>query len=127
MPSYEILFEDYYSLYVALDDNGDSDILDFLENTTNKASKNEAKTMLRRLIYLSKGNKLPANVCHRVDDKHQIWQIRSEFHRILWFYHKGKIIVCTHIFEKKKEGRTPKEEKDRAMKMQKHYIDTAQK
>lgn len=118
MPSYKKLFEDNYSLYVFLDDKGDSDILTFLESKTD-----EAKTMLRRLRSLAKDPKgFPSEICHRVDDKDKIWQIRSEFHRILWFYDKGRIIVCSNIFQKKSNGSTPNREKDRAKRIKKDYF-----
>ena len=42
--------------------------------------------------------------------------------RVLWFYDEGHVIVCTHSLMKD-TAKTPREEKDRAIRMRSAYFD----
>ena len=51
----------------------------------------------------------------------KIWQITAKRIRVLFFYDKGHIVICTHGFIKK-SGATPKAEKHSAISACKDYF-----
>jgi len=63
---------------------------------------------------------LPAELCHRIDDNHQIWQFIKGRLRLLWFYDGSRLIICVHVFLKKTPT-TPIREKNIAIDLKSRY------
>lgn len=57
---------------------------------------------------------LPVERCHEVDKTHGIFQFSAGQVRILWFYEKGRVILCSHAFLKRTR-KTPRQERERAV------------
>lgn len=61
------------------------------------------------------------DICHEVDKKEKIFEFIKGDLRLLWFYGDGnKIIVCSHVFVKKRQ-KTPPLEVGKAVNMKQRY------
>ena len=49
------------------------------------------------------------------------WEFKAFRYRMPCYYREGKLVVVTHGFVKKKEGRAPKQEEDRANSIKHEY------
>lgn len=125
MKKYELFIEDRFRMFAPLDDNDCCEILDFLsqQDGLNKKEQKERDSMQKRLERIAGGRRLSSQTCHRIDDEHKIWQVRSEKHRILWFYDEGFIIICISVFFKNTEGSPPPGEIERARKRKAEYFE----
>lgn len=127
MKKYELLISDTYKIFAPLDKHGCSDVLDFLfqEDDLNDAEQKERRQLLSRLQRLAKGPeyRLHTDICHLIDENNQIYQVRSSQYRMLWFYDKGAIIICTNVFPKKKNGPPPRKDMQRARDRQAEYFE----
>lgn len=61
------------------------------------------------------------NIKPLIKEKNKIYEIKADDMRILFFYHEGNVVVVTSAFQKK-TGKTPKEEKDKAVRYQNEYL-----
>lgn len=87
---------------------------------SNANDRNVIISALRRISKLANSpDSLPIKVCHNISDN--IWQITSGQYRILWFYDKDCVIICTHFFVKKCP-KTPSTEIDRANRIRDLYF-----
>lgn len=125
MRRYELLVYGQYRVFSYLADDGSNEILDFLDqrNDLNSEEKNERRSMTARLERIADGYILPSDICHLVNNKPKIMQIRTNLHRLLWFYDEGHIIICTNVFCKKTEGATPPREIKRACQLRDEYFE----
>ncbi|MBF0261928.1 MAG: type II toxin-antitoxin system RelE/ParE family toxin [Magnetococcales bacterium] len=58
--------------------------------------------------------------CHLIDGKHDILDFIAERIRVLWFYDKGRIIICSNAFLKE-TNKTPKLEISQAISIKIRY------
>lgn len=125
MKKYERFINEKFKVYAPLDDNDCSDILEFLcqENAHNKRERTERNNMYQRMVKIAQGRMLLSSTCHSVSDEYKIWQVSTHKHRLLWFYDEGHIIICTHVFYKNKNGRTPPKEIERACNIKVEYFE----
>ena len=120
---FELLVEDMFKVYALRRDSGKCDILDFFTvSDVNREELKERNNMLARLEKIAMGKKLLPAVCHRVDDDHKLWQIRTDKYRLIWFYDRSHIIICTNVFSKRKSGSTPYRHLERARKLREEYF-----
>ena len=56
----------------------------------------------------------------------EIWEFKSHQVRVLCFFDKGRIIITTHGFKKKRD-KTPKREIERAERMREEYLERKNK
>lgn len=75
--------------------------------------------LMRQIDLAAKDPKLVTICCHSIAP--EIWQFKSGPYRIPWFYDEGKLIICSHVFVKKQK-KTPKAERDRAIKAREDYL-----
>jgi len=61
----------------------------------------------------------PANR-HGIDENNGIWELIKGNYRVLFFYDEGKVVVCSHIFRKKRQ-KTPVREITRAIRLKERY------
>lgn len=111
-----------WKVFAICDDDGSCQILDFLQNL-------QPESLSRRMLSLLE-QKVPANgpphneeISKYLDDK--ILEFRKSAHdgkqlRVLWFYDKGQIIICTQAFVKAE--RTPPGAIDTAKDLKNKYI-----
>ncbi|SOD92541.1 type II toxin-antitoxin system RelE/ParE family toxin [Caenispirillum bisanense] len=87
-----------------------------LEEFVSGLPKSERRKVLAMLDHVAEGGTraLPSDRCHQIDDEHQIYQFTAGQVRILWFYDRDKIILCSHAFLKR-TNKTPKRERERAV------------
>ncbi|WP_163023781.1 type II toxin-antitoxin system RelE/ParE family toxin [Pseudomonas viridiflava] len=70
---------------------------------------------------------LNKDICHEVDENEKIFEFIKGDLRLLWFYGKGnKLIICSHCFVKKGQ-KTPKNEKDIAIRVKARYMENIKK
>jgi phage-related protein len=106
------------------DDRGQCEVLDFLEALCSDGER-QRKHALAMLALLEQS--IPEDGPPRAgersgslgDDIFEFRSVAGEF-RVLWFYDKGKVIVCTHAF-KKSEQRTDPAEIKRAKRIKRDY------
>jgi len=106
----------------------DEVLMSFLESLEDNYSGmvDQILPLLERITSQQQGPKsLNKKICHRIDDDHDIWQIRKGRIRLLWFYDKGRVIVCAHTFLKKSQ-KTPRRERDKARRVKKAYFQAKQ-
>jgi len=113
---------DLFQVFAVKSGQSDHDILTLFQNLQpdNSRDSNAITSAMARLKKLAhKPDSLPSSICHNLF--RDIWQLRSDTYRILWFYDKGRVIVCTHFFVKKSR-KTPQEEIKRANLLREEYF-----
>ena len=103
--------------------DGQHDVLRDLKDLEGQFGAN-VRGLLKLLEEIACGTRdptqLPNELCHRIDNSHQIWQFTKGRLRLLWFYDGVKLIVCAHVFIKKSQE-TPNKEKDIAINLKTRY------
>ena len=112
---------DYYR-----DKNGKSEFEDFYNylfesGKNNKNNRVLYNTITRFLLYLKTyGTKdLPSDYAKLISE--DIWELRPNKYRILYFYYKEEKYVLLHHFLKK-SNKTPKKEIERAISERNEYV-----
>ena len=112
---------DYYR-----DKNGKSEFEDFYNylfesGKNNKNNRVLYNTITRFLLYLKTyGTKdLPSDYAKLISE--DIWELRPNKYRILYFYYKDEKYVLLHHFLKK-SNKTPKKEIERAISERNEYV-----
>lgn len=102
------------------DENGKSDVLDFLEEIRLKSKNNKNYRIQYRQImfYINllkeNGSTLNSNIMKNIDE--DIWELRPGYNRVFYFYYdKSETYVLLHHFRKKSQ-KTPKREIVKAKK-----------
>ena len=115
-----------YEVLLYEDQNGKSEINDYLMDLAEKAASNkDARIQFKQItLYIellkNHGTRLSQNITkHIIDD---IWELRPGNNRVLYFYFKDNKFVLLHIFRKKTQ-KTPKAEIEKAIKESKDYIE----
>ncbi|MEO5347252.1 MAG: type II toxin-antitoxin system RelE/ParE family toxin [Magnetococcus sp. YQC-9] len=71
------------------------------------------ENLLALLKSMADGTRSPLHLskdkCHQIDSNHDIWEFIAGKIRVLWFYDKEKIILCSNAFLKQ-TNKTPKSE-----------------
>lgn len=91
------------------------DVLKFLERLD--ADGNSDADRLRYLIHRTANHGPPESTQHCRDLGDGIYEFKApKSARLLWFYERGSVIICTHGFTGKRgKGKTPPSEKGRAL------------
>lgn len=98
-----------------------SQLIDFLDELAR-----DGNTDAERIAYLIKrtadhGIVKNKKQCREIGD--DIYEFKaSNGARVLWFYDEGSVIICSHGFVKKSQ-KTPKTEKERAIKIRQQYFE----
>ena len=114
-----------YTVEFYENDNGKSEVWDYLEELRAKApSDKNARIQFKQIalcIQLLQDNRnlLPDNISKHIDDG--IWELRPGSNRIFYFFFKNNTYVLLHIF-KKKTNKTPRRELDKAKRKRKDYL-----
>lgn len=96
-------------------------LIEFLEEL-----KRDGNTDAERIAYLIQrtadhGIVKNKKQCREIGD--DIYEFKaSNGARVLWFYDEGSVIICSHGFVKKSQ-KTPKPEKERAIKIRQLYFE----
>jgi phage-related protein len=126
MREYTLLFEGEFRAYALVNEDGSCSVEDLLEalNAVNQYDATTRRTMTKRLEYPVEG-KLPKGspVHHYVENG--IWQISSGKYRLMYFFDKERIIICTHWFEKK-SSKTPQRQIRKALLHREKYFEAQQ-
>ena len=115
----------YMDVIIYENENGKSELLDFLKDLESKSKKDKnARIQYKQIVYyieLLKNNfgKLPTNIAKHIDDG--IWELRPGNNRIFYFTHLEKEIVLLHLFRKKSQ-KTPTLEIDKAKRERADYV-----
>lgn len=97
--------------------SGYSELLEFLEELerkapTDKNARIQNKKILQYIQLLAdNGTKIGTNITKHVEDN--IWELRPDKHRVLFFYYKNNTYVLLHSFRKKTQ-KTPRRELEKA-------------
>lgn len=91
-----------------------------VEEFINTLGESEQKKVVK-LLQGSADNGLPVNEEKFKKLEKDIWEFKSHQVRILCFLDKGRIIITTHGFLKKR-GRTPRSEIEKALKLYNEYF-----
>jgi phage-related protein len=65
------------------------------------------------------GSSRNTDICHQIQD--EIYEFIQGRLRILWFYDRGRLIICSHGFVKKSQ-KTPRNEISRAIAEKDRYF-----
>jgi phage-related protein len=119
----ELIYRGAISEVYAWSSGGFCDVREFLRGLEQE-SNGDAEG-LRRLIKRTADNGPIHNKeqCRKLEGKHceDLFEFKARRGaRILWFYDKGKIIVCAHAFVKKGQA-TPRKEIDKAQEVRQQY------
>jgi len=102
-----------WTLYAVCSDRGECPLEIFLADRSQLG--NDKDRMLRRLEAMAAhGPQFLPDVSHQIEP--DIWQTEQGRLRILWFYDRGRVIVCSHGFVKKTR-KTPESERSRARQL----------
>lgn len=108
------------------DENGKSDVLDFLEEIRLKSKNNKNYRIQYRQImfYINllkeNGSTLNSNIMKNIDE--DIWELRPGYNRVFYFYYdKSETYVLLHHFRKKSQ-KTPKREIVKAKNERNSYL-----
>ena len=123
MRIYIKITEDIFRAYALENSDGSCDIEDFLDtsNATDQKDASSRRVMYERLERLVE-QKLPTTpgIHHNIDDG--IWQISSGKYRLMYFFDKGHIVICTHWFAKQGQ-KTPRGEIKKARRHREEYFE----
>lgn len=115
-----------YEILLYENQNGESEINDYLMNLAKKAVTNkDARIQFKQItlcieLLKNHGTRLSSNITkHIIDD---IWELRPGKNRVLYFYFKDNKFVLLHIFRKKTQ-KTPKSEIEKAIRECNDYIE----
>jgi phage-related protein len=99
-----------WSLYALCSSRGDCPLEKFLGDLRELGKDKDR--MLRRLEAMAQfGPEYLPGISHQIDG--EIWQTEQGRIRVLWFYDRGRVIVCSHGFVKRTQ-KTPEREKNAA-------------
>ena len=109
-----------YHIFSFCSDDGTSE----LDNIAEKIDHSQIKQIYKLDLTIKKAalhtpSSLAPERCHNIEDK--IWQFRADDIRVLWFYDKGKMIICTHGFIKK-TNKTPRKQIEKAKQKMAEYF-----
>lgn len=110
-----------FRIYACCDKEGTSEIdklVEACDNSQSKSIEKLAATIERAALHGPKSISSPR--CHQIEGN--IYQIRVDHIRILWFYDEGNIIICTHGFIKK-QNKTPRREIEKANRIMARYFE----
>ncbi len=119
-----LVAEETFAVYAVEHSDGEHDCCLFLSeewSPPNTASATERKRLLRHIAQACKDPRSLSGTCHAIAEG--IWQfkVHGGSYRIPWFYDENKLIICTHFFVKKGQ-KTPKAERDRAIRIRQEYF-----
>jgi len=96
-----------WSLYAVCTARGDCLLEEFLADQQELGKDKDR--MLRRLEAIAAyGPEYLPDISHQIEG--DVWQTEQGRVRILWFYDKGRVIICAHGFVKRTQ-KTPEREK----------------
>lgn len=101
----------------ACNDRKECQLLRFLSelSTQYQGSRESLQALLKSIADGSRNPQLlPEDKCHLIDSRHGIWEFICGKIRVLWFYDREKIILCSNAFLKQ-TNKTPKPEIDLAI------------
>lgn len=107
------------------DANGESDVLQFLEDLRSKMGSNkDARIQYKQAAYSiqllqENGTRLPEGITKYLEDG--IWELRPGNNRIFYFYFENNTFVLLHQFRKKTQ-KTPRRELERAKSKRDDYL-----
>jgi phage-related protein len=114
-----------YNIIFYEKENGESDVLDFLEMLRKKgAGSKDARIQYKQMAFYiellqNNGTLLPENITKHIDD--DIWELRPGNNRIFYFYAEANTFVLLHTFRKRTQ-KTPKREIERAKAERDDYL-----
>ncbi len=106
-------------------ENGESEILDFLEELREKSlTSKDSRIQFKQIAYYMQlleenGTRLPETITKHIDD--DIWELRPGVNRVFFFYYKDDTFVLLHHFRKKSK-KTPHKEIERAKAERDDYL-----
>ena len=106
-------------------ENGESEILDFLEELREKSlTSKDSRIQFKQIAYYMQlleenGTRLPETIIKHIDD--DIWELRPGVNRVFFFYYKDDTFVLLHHFRKKSK-KTPHKEIERAKAERDDYL-----
>ena len=107
MLTLKLICRSRWSLYAVCAARGDCPLEEFLADKQELGKDKDR--MLRRLeVIAAYGPEYLPDISHRIEG--DVWQTEQGRVRILWFYDKGRVIVCAHGFVKRTQ-KTPEREK----------------
>lgn len=118
----ELVTADVFSVYVVVHEGKDYDCAHFLSEewtAPNKSCGVARNKLLTQIEHLAANPRNMSKPLHQICDG--IWQLERGQYRIPWFYDKGRVVICTHFFVKKRD-KTPESEKERAIKIREEYF-----
>lgn len=114
-----------YTIEFYAKENGESDVINFLEDLRKRASTNkDARVQYRQAAFYiellaNNGSDLPNNIAKKVTE--DIWELRPGNNRIFYFCVIDGVFVLLHHFRKKSK-KTPRSEIKRAIAERNDYI-----
>lgn len=94
-------------------ENGESDVVNFLEELreashTNKDARIQYKQVTLYIQLLqNNGTRMPENITKHIDEN--IWELRPGNNRVFYFYFENDVFVLLHHFRKKSQKTPPRE------------------
>jgi phage-related protein len=108
-----------FTVYAACDTRGECDLIEFLDSLGANL-QGDGDHMLSLLERVSiNGPPRNTEICHQIQN--DLWEFIKGRLRVLWFYDKGRIVVCTHGFVKS-SPKTPKAEIAKATTVRAQYF-----
>ena len=107
-----------YQIVFYEDDNGVSELWNFLDDLLQRSSSNkDARIQHKQIVYYiellqSNGTRLPDTITKNIVQ--DIWELRPGNNRVFYFYFRDNTFVLLHHFLKKSQ-KTPRREIDRAI------------
>ena len=107
-----------YQIVFYEDDNGVSELWNFLDDLLQRSSSNkDARIQHKQIVYYiellqSNGTRLPDTITKNIVQ--DIWELRPGNNRVFYFYFRDNTFVLLHHFLKKSQ-KTPQREIDRAI------------
>ncbi len=119
MPIELITEGDAFTICAWMEDNGDCPTIDFLEELHSNGDKDSDR--IKSLMERTANHGIIKNPEMNKALGDGIYELKGGKARVLYFFDKDKLIICTHGF-KKKTQKTPPAEIERAKRIRTQYF-----
>lgn len=126
----KVITKNNWSVCAIEDANGNCELLDWLaQNRADGNYKSSADGLLAIFQHVAENGiqDLSDKLSHQIDSKNKLYEFIKGKLRVIYFVETGKIIVCTHGFNKTQSQTIPKPEKDKAIKLKSTYESQSKK
>lgn len=107
-------------VYAECDKHGNSELAEQLDSL--RPGEKAGFLALLKLVAIHGPKHVPAATRHEIDKKAKIYEFIKGNHRIPWFFDGGNVVICSHVFRKKRQ-KTPSQDVEQTKRLRERYLE----